>query len=80
MNSKTLTLRMTRDVYERATALAERRKQSLNRLFHDGLVLLDRQERERALFDDFSAIGAAGTTETDVEFALLAQVQATDTP
>ena len=77
MTAKTLTLRLPLDAYKRATALAERRGQSLNRLFQEGLRLLDQQEREKQLFDDFSAIAAAGADETDVEFAIDAQSQAT---
>lgn len=77
MNSKTLTLRLSPEAYLKAADLAERRGQSLNRLFQDGLLLLDKQEREKQLFDDFSAIAAAGTDETDVEFALAAQAHAT---
>jgi hypothetical protein len=77
MTAKTLTLRLPIDAYERAAALAERRHQSLNRLFQDGLNLLDQQEREKQLFADFSAIADAGSDETGVEFAVEAQSQAT---
>ena len=77
MTAKTVTLRLPPGAYDQAAALAQRRRQSLNRLFQDGLVLLDKQEREKQLFDDFSAIAAAGSDETDVEFALAAQSQAT---
>ena len=77
MTAKTLTLRLTSEAYGRAAALAQRRRQSLNRLFQDGLILLDREEREKQLFEDFSTIAAAGADETDVEFALEAQAQIT---
>ena len=50
---------------------------SLNRLFQEGLLLLDQREREKRVFDDFTAIAAAGPAETDVEFALAAQDRAT---
>lgn len=76
MSAKTLTLRLSLEVYERATALAHRRGESLNRLFQAGLLLLDQREHEQRLFDDFTAIAAAGVDETDVEFALEAQTQA----
>lgn len=66
-------------IYERAAALAERRGQSLNRLFQDGLSLLDQREREQRLFEDFSAIADAGSGETDVEYAVEAQDQAAST-
>jgi hypothetical protein len=80
MTAKTLTLRLPIVTYERATVLAERRHQSLNRLFQDGLELLAQQDREQRLFDDFSAIAAAGEDETSVEFAIAAQSQATAAP
>ncbi len=75
MTAKTLTLRLSPDVYNRARALADQRDQSLNRLFQDGLLLLDQQEREKQLFEDFSLIAAAGADQCDVEFALAAQNQ-----
>lgn len=77
MIAKTLTLRLPAATYERAAALAERRGQSLNRLFQDGLALLDQREREKALFADFSAIADAGPGETDLEYAVEAQAHAT---
>ena len=51
--------------------------QSLNRLFQEGLLLLDQREREKRVLDDFTAIAAAAPAETDVEFALAAQSRAT---
>ena len=80
MTAKTLTLRLPMATYERAASLAKARKQSLNRLFQESLELLDRQERERRLFDDFSRIAEAGETETDVGYASRAQAQATAEP
>ena len=73
--AKTLTIRLPLGVYQRAAQLAEVRGQSLNRLFQDGLQLLDAQEKEKRLFDDFSAIAAAGSDESDVAFALPAQTE-----
>jgi hypothetical protein len=77
MTAKTLTLRLLPDTYQRALILAQRRQQSLNRLFQEGLELLAAQDQERQLFDDFSMIADAGSEETDVDFALAAQIQAT---
>ena len=77
MNTKTLTLRLHPEIYQRAANLANRRHQSLNRLFQEALELLSAQEQEKQLFDDFSKIAGAGTEETDVAFALPAQLQAT---
>ncbi len=77
MTSKTLTLRLLPDIYQRATHLAQRRHLSLNRLFQEGLELLVAQEQAKQLFDDFSLIAEAGAEETDMEFALATQTQAT---
>ncbi|MGI8603463.1 MAG: hypothetical protein ACR2OZ_10750 [Verrucomicrobiales bacterium] len=77
MTAKTLTIRLPAAAYERAADLARKRKQSLNRLFQDSLNLLDQQEREGELFDDFTAIADAGADEIDVGFALEAQNEAT---
>lgn len=76
MTAKTLTLRLLPDVYQQATHLAKRRRLSLNRLFQEGLDLLVTQDRERQLFDDFSLIAEAGAGETNLEFTLPAQNQA----
>ena len=78
MTAKTLTLRLHPENYERAAALADRRHQSLNRLFQEGLELLIAQEQDKQLFEDFSLIAEAGEEETDVDFALPGQLQATD--
>ena len=65
---------------QRAAHLAQRRHLSLNRLFQEDLDLLVAQEQEKRLFDDFSIIAGAGADETDTEFALAAQTQATLDP
>jgi len=71
--ARTLTLRLTPDLYEKASRLSASRGQSLNRLFQDGLQLLDSLDREKRLFDDFSVIAAADDGESDVDFAFGAQ-------
>jgi hypothetical protein len=73
--AKTLTLRLPLGVYERANRLAVSRGQSLNRLFQDGLQMLDSQTRERCLFDDFSAIAEVLGDESAVDFAFAAQTE-----
>jgi hypothetical protein len=73
--AKTLTLRLPLGVYERATRLAVTRGQSLNRLFQDGFQLLDSQERDKRLFDDFTAIADAQRDESDVDYAFAAQIE-----
>ncbi len=79
MIAKVVTLRLAPAEYQRASALARRRRLSLNRLFQESLQLMERQERERDLFDDFSLI-AENAIETDVEFALIPQTEAMGTP
>ena len=73
--AKTLTLRLPPDVYERASRLATTRGQSLNRLFQDGFQLLDAQERDQRLFNDFTAIGEALDDSSEVDFAFAAQTE-----
>ncbi len=79
MTAKVVTLRLAPAEYQRASALAKRRSLSLNRLFQRSLDLMERQEQEKDLFDDFSRIAGAAD-ETDVEFALAAQTEATRKP
>ena len=76
--AKTLTLRLPLGVYERANRLATSRGQSLNRLFQDGLQLLDSQDRDQRLFDDFTAIADAQGNESDIGFAFAAQTETLD--
>lgn len=73
--AKTLTLRLPLGVYKRATQLAVTRGQSLNRLFQDGFHLLDSQERDKRLFDDFTVIAEAQGAESDVDYAFAAQTE-----
>ncbi len=73
--AKTLTLRLPLGVYERASQLATTRGQSLNRLFQDGFQLLEAQERDRRMFDDFTAIGEALDDPSEVDFAFAAQTE-----
>lgn len=79
MIAKVVTLRLAPAEYRRASALARRRRLSLNRLFRESLQLMEQQEREKELFDDFSLI-AEKASETDVEFALIPQTEAMGPP
>lgn len=72
---KTLTVRLPISIYERAAGLAKARGRSMNRLVQDALRLLDSQESEKRLFDDFTRIAEADGGETDVGFALEAQAE-----
>ena len=73
--AKTLTIRLPLGLYERASHLAVTRGQSLNRLFQDGLQLLDSQDRDQRLFDDFTVIAEAQGDESDVDYAFAAQTE-----
>jgi hypothetical protein len=70
---KTLTIRLPLADYERATDLAKARHQSLNKLVQDGLKSIETEEREKRLFDDFTAIAESGHENNDVDFAFEAQ-------
>jgi hypothetical protein len=73
--TKTLTIRLPLSVYRRAADLAKARHQSLNRLVQDGLQSIEVQEREKRLFDDFTAIAESRENESDVDFGFEAQAQ-----
>ena len=76
--AKTLTIRLPLGLYERASQLAVTRGQSLNRLFQDGLQLLDSQDRDQHLFDDYTVIADALGNESDIGFAFAAQTETLD--
>ena len=76
--AKTLTIRLPLGLYERASQLAVIRGQSLNRLFQDGLQLLDSQDRDQRLFDDFTVIADAQGNDSDSGFAFAAQTEILD--
>jgi hypothetical protein len=69
---KTVTLRLSPDAYATAAALARRKNLSINRLFIAGMKILDRQEQDRRLYDDFTRIGEQ-VEGAHVEFGLAAQ-------
>lgn len=79
-DTKTLTIRLPLADYERATDLAKARHQSLNKLVQDGLKSIEAEERERRLFDDFTAIAEFGCEDNDMDFALEAQAEVVTTP
>jgi hypothetical protein len=77
---KTLTIRLPLADYERATDLAKARHQSLNKLVQDGLKSIEAEEREKRLFDDFTAIAEFGEEPNDMGFAFEAQAEAVAAP
>lgn len=78
--AKTLTVRLPLSIYEMATHLAEARGQSLNRLFQEGLQLLESHDRQQRLFDDFTTIADTADDEADVTFAFTAQAETLKEP
>lgn len=79
-DTKTLTIRLPLADYERATDLAKARHQSLNKLVQDGLKSIEAEEREKRLFDDFTAIAEFGEEHNDLGFALEAQAEVVTAP
>lgn len=79
MTAKTITLRLSPEDYAGASALAKRKRLSLNKLFLTGMKCLDRQEQEKRLFDDFTLIGDQ-LELANVEFGLTAQSEVIDRP
>jgi hypothetical protein len=78
--TKTLTIRLPLADYERATDLAKARHQSLNKLVQDGLKSIEAEEREKRLFDDFTAIAETGCEDNDLDFAFEAQAEVVTAP
>lgn len=77
---KTFTVRLPRSIYERAAGLAKARGRSMNCLVQDALRLLDSQESEKRLFDEFTRIADSNEEENDVGFALAAQGEILEKP
>ena len=78
--TKTLTIRLPLADHERAIALAKARQQSLNKLVQDGLKSIEVEEREKRLFDHFTAIPESGREDNDMDFALEAQAEVVTAP
>ncbi len=76
--TKVITVRLPEGDFDRAKEIAERRNISLNKLMQEGLKILERQDRERRLFDDFTLLGEAGNKETSLEFGFEAQKEVID--
>jgi hypothetical protein len=74
MTSKTVTLRLAPGEYANATTLAKRKNLSINKLFIEAMNTLDRIEREKQLYDDFTRIGSMPEL-AEVEFARAAQAE-----
>jgi predicted DNA-binding protein len=70
--SQTVTLRLPRELYDRTTELAKKRKKSLNALLQDGVRKLIEEDENRALSDGFDLL-AQHPEECDVDYAIHAQ-------
>ncbi len=71
---KTLTLRLSPELYSAAQAVARRRAMSLNALLQQSLALLLRAEEERQRFEEYSQLGQHPET-CEVEYAIHAQAE-----
>ncbi len=74
-----ITLRLPPDDYLNATRLARHKRLSINKLLIEAMRLLERQEQEKRLFDDFTRIGDQ-VEAVDVEFGLAAQSEVVEKP
>ncbi len=72
--AKTITLRLPPQDYAKATRLAKHNQLSINKLFIAAMNLLDRQDQQKRLFDDFTVIGDRAE-DVDVEFGQAAQFE-----
>jgi len=70
---------MSHEEYANAAALAKHKKLSMNKLFIAGMKCIDRQERNKRLFDDFTMIGDQ-LESTNVDFGLAAQSEVLEKP
>ncbi len=71
--SRSLTIRLPRDVYAEAQSVAKRRNTSLNTLLREGLAIRLREEEFAELYAAFGEVGRE--EDCDVEFALHAQAE-----
>jgi hypothetical protein len=74
-----ITLRLPVSVYERIKQMATQRGISFNALVEESLVARIEAEERVRLFEAFTEVGGSGE-ETDVEFALVAQRETTESP
>lgn len=73
-STRTITVRLPRELYQQTTELAHRRNQSVNAVVQEGVQKLLREEEIRAVSDGFDLL-AQHPDECDVEFALAAQAE-----
>ena len=73
-NTRTVTLRLPNDLYEKATRLARQNNKSLNALLQEGTQRLLKEEEERELSAGFDLL-AEHPDECDVDYAIYAQAE-----
>lgn len=71
---KTLTLRLTSELYSAAQTVARRRAISLNTFLQESLALTLRAEEERQRYEDYSLLGQEPEM-CEVEYAIPAQAE-----
>ena len=71
---KTLTLRLTPDLYFAAQRVARRRAVSLNTLLQESLASTLRAEEERQRYEDYSLLGQEAEI-CEAEYAIHAQAE-----
>ena len=76
MKTRTVTLRLPQDLYQRTADMAQRRKKSLNALLQEGVHQLLKEEERRALSEGFDLLSQY-PEECDVEYAIPAQAEVT---
>ncbi len=72
--SKTLTLRLTPELYSAVQTVAQQRAISLNTLLQESLASMLREEEERQRYKDYSLLGQEPEI-CDVEYAVPAQAE-----
>lgn len=75
MTAKTLTVRLPIGLYEEGARLAKARRISVNGFIRECLENTIEETRKRALYDAFSEVGG---TDSDVEYAYVAQREVLD--
>jgi hypothetical protein len=73
-STRTVTLRLPQDLYEKTAELALRKNKSLNAVLQEGARRLLKEEEEKELSAGFDLL-AQHPDECDVEYAIYAQAE-----
>ena len=74
VTARTLTVRMTPDLYSAVQKMARRREISLNALLQESLATSLRADEEQQRYDDYSLLGQ-DSEMCDVDYAVHAQAE-----